>query len=171
MASWLNSYKARWLLNHMTDAMQASLEENQSEQKQTAYANELMRRGASDEPASTSTMGLRNATGEYNCFLNVIIQCLWHCRVFRQSVMDWHPAAFEVTFCSDTSLAAWTACLVLPLPAEASQLSLCWLWSNFCFQAVLCSMYNHCYLALGPRHMVLVAILHLLCAHTIFVEC
>ena len=77
--------------------MQASLEETQSEQKQTAYANELMRQGGSDEAASTSTMGLRNATGEYNCFLNVIIQCLWHCCVFRQSVMDWHSNAYEVT--------------------------------------------------------------------------
>ncbi len=27
--------------------------------------------------------GLQNQIGEYNCFLNVIIQCLWHCRSFR----------------------------------------------------------------------------------------
>ncbi|KAL3144125.1 hypothetical protein ABBQ32_003915 [Trebouxia sp. C0010 RCD-2024] len=76
-------------------ALQASLAETQSEQKQAAYAAELMRQDASHEPATASTMGLRNATGEYNCFLNVIIQCMWHCRVFRQSVMDWHPAAYQ----------------------------------------------------------------------------
>lgn len=76
--------------------MQASLEETQSEQKQTAYAAELLRQGASHEPATTSTMGLRNATGEYNCFLNVIIQCMWHCHVFRQAVMSWDAAAYQV---------------------------------------------------------------------------
>ena len=30
--------------------------------------------------------GLTNAAGEYNCFLNVIVQCLWHCGDFRQQV-------------------------------------------------------------------------------------
>ena len=29
-------------------------------------------------------VGLRNETGEYNCFLNTIIQCLWRCADFRQ---------------------------------------------------------------------------------------
>ena len=31
-------------------------------------------------------VGLRNETGEYNCFLNTIIQCLWRCADFRQQV-------------------------------------------------------------------------------------
>lgn len=35
--------------------------------------------------------GLRNEAGEYNCFLNVILQCLWHCRDFRQQVLSWPP--------------------------------------------------------------------------------
>lgn len=30
--------------------------------------------------------GLQNETGEYNCFLNVILQCLWRCTDFRQLV-------------------------------------------------------------------------------------
>jgi hypothetical protein len=30
--------------------------------------------------------GLSNEAGEYNCFLNAILQCLWHCRDFRQQV-------------------------------------------------------------------------------------
>jgi hypothetical protein len=35
---------------------------------------------------SLATPGLRNEIGEYNCFLNVIIQCLWRCAEFRQQV-------------------------------------------------------------------------------------
>ena len=30
--------------------------------------------------------GLRNEAGEYNCFLNVIVQCLWRCAEFRRMV-------------------------------------------------------------------------------------
>lgn len=30
-----------------------------------------------------ATPGLQNQIGEYNCFLNVIIQSLWNCRHFR----------------------------------------------------------------------------------------
>ncbi|KAI3434593.1 hypothetical protein D9Q98_002662 [Chlorella vulgaris] len=35
--------------------------------------------------------GLRNEVGEYNCFLNVIVQCLWRCGEFRQEVSEWLP--------------------------------------------------------------------------------
>ncbi len=45
-----------------------------------------------DEP-SVSAAGLANAVGEYNCFLNVIIQCLWHCKEFRRTVKGVAPAA------------------------------------------------------------------------------
>ncbi|KAK9808880.1 hypothetical protein WJX72_005660 [[Myrmecia] bisecta] len=38
-----------------------------------------------------ATPGLQNAAGEYNCFLNVIIQCLWHCTDFRERLMCWGP--------------------------------------------------------------------------------
>jgi hypothetical protein len=41
---------------------------------------------AAAQPAAQAvdvgTAGLANATGEYNCFLNVVIQCLWSCRDF-----------------------------------------------------------------------------------------
>lgn len=30
--------------------------------------------------------GLSNEAGEYNCFLNAILQCLWHCAEFRRQV-------------------------------------------------------------------------------------
>ena len=32
--------------------------------------------------------GLRNEDGQYNCFLNVIIQALWHLRSFRQRLLQ-----------------------------------------------------------------------------------
>ena len=35
--------------------------------------------------------GLQNEAGEYNCFLNVIIQCLWHCQQFRHGVLALPP--------------------------------------------------------------------------------
>jgi hypothetical protein len=38
--------------------------------------------------------GLRNEDGQYNCFLNVIIQALWHLRSFRQRLLQLQaPAA------------------------------------------------------------------------------
>jgi hypothetical protein len=36
--------------------------------------------------------GLANDSGEYNCFLNVVVQCLWHCAEFRAAVLAWPPA-------------------------------------------------------------------------------
>ena len=41
--------------------------------------------------AALPAAGLSNETGEYNCFLNVIIQCLWHCPEFRAAVAAWPP--------------------------------------------------------------------------------
>ena len=38
--------------------------------------------------ATTAQPGLSNATGEYNCFLNAIIQCLWQCPGFRNGLLD-----------------------------------------------------------------------------------
>ena len=31
--------------------------------------------------------GLQNQMGEYNCFLNVVVQCLWHCAAFREGFL------------------------------------------------------------------------------------
>ncbi|KAL4433789.1 hypothetical protein ABPG75_000230 [Micractinium tetrahymenae] len=46
---------------------------------------------AAPPPSDVATPGLRNEAGEYNCFLNVIIQCLWRCADFRQQIMAWGP--------------------------------------------------------------------------------
>jgi hypothetical protein len=37
--------------------------------------------------------GMRNEGGSYNCFLNVIIQALWHLRSFRQRMLTLTPTA------------------------------------------------------------------------------
>ena len=49
--------------------------------------------------------GLRNETGEYNCFLNVIIQCLWRCADFRQQVGVHKSLA--AALCSIPCATAW----------------------------------------------------------------
>lgn len=38
------------------------------------------------EVAALSLPGLRNESGEFNCFLNVVLQCLWRCADFRAEV-------------------------------------------------------------------------------------
>lgn len=46
-----------------------------------------------------ATPGLQNQIGEYNCFLNVVIQCLWHCREFQSrfsSLAQDNPAIIQV---------------------------------------------------------------------------
>lgn len=47
-----------------------------------------------DEIGRVSAPGLANEAGEYNCFLNVVIQCLWHCKDFRTRVMTWPPRLY-----------------------------------------------------------------------------
>lgn len=44
--------------------------------------------------ALTAAVGLANATGEYNCFLNTIIQCMWHCTHFRAYLEQFPPGTF-----------------------------------------------------------------------------
>jgi hypothetical protein len=39
--------------------------------------------------------GLANETGEYNCFLNVVVQCLYSCREFRNQVWELPPYVAE----------------------------------------------------------------------------
>lgn len=46
--------------------------------------------------AGTSTPGLQNNLGEYNCFLNCILQCLWNCHEFRPNLQNWLPHRVQV---------------------------------------------------------------------------
>ncbi|KAK9801357.1 hypothetical protein WJX73_009686 [Symbiochloris irregularis] len=50
--------------------------------------------GAEVEPASQAA-GLQNNIGEYNCFLNVILQCLWRCHDFRVAFMEQDPSCLQ----------------------------------------------------------------------------
>ena len=45
--------------------------------------------------AAAAQPGLSNATGEYNCFLNAIIQCLWQCQGFRAGLLGADMAALS----------------------------------------------------------------------------
>ena len=70
-----------WPLLRGVLRLQASLQE-------TARPVGLARDRPATGVADVAMPGLRNETGEYNCFLNVIIQCLWHCSDFRTAVMS-----------------------------------------------------------------------------------
>ena len=50
--------------------------------------------GASAAPAGEA--GLQNEAGEYNCFLNAVVQCLWHCAAFRDGLLRLSHAALQV---------------------------------------------------------------------------
>ncbi|KAL4437094.1 hypothetical protein ABPG75_004233 [Micractinium tetrahymenae] len=58
------------------------------------------------EVAALALPGLRNEAGEFNCFLNVVVQCLWRCRDFRESVLSWDPQviASDAVLCALHSL-------------------------------------------------------------------
>jgi hypothetical protein len=57
-----------------------------------ALTASMARLGASAPPpppsAASDAGGLANATGEYNCFLNAIVQALYHVRCFRRHLLD-----------------------------------------------------------------------------------
>ncbi|PRW57916.1 ubiquitin carboxyl-terminal hydrolase [Chlorella sorokiniana] len=50
--------------------------------------------GGAQDAEALALAGLRNEAGEYNCFLNVVVQCLWRCAEFRQQVAGW-DASFQ----------------------------------------------------------------------------
>lgn len=49
--------------------------------------------------------GLVNNRGENNCFLNVVIQSLWHLESFRSRFFGW-----DMHKCNKTSLASCVHC-------------------------------------------------------------
>jgi hypothetical protein len=51
-----------------------------------------------------SVAGLANQTGEYNCFLNVVVQCLWNCKAFTQQVWVWDKCALSWGSCQRSSI-------------------------------------------------------------------
>ena len=62
--------------------------------------------------------GLRNDSGLNNCFLNVVIQCLWHLHCFREALLSLQPQV--------RLLPSWVPCQAL---------------SNLCeMRTLLCSL-------------------------------
>jgi hypothetical protein len=53
--------------------------------------------GAPPPDASSSSTGLANASGEYNCFLNSLVQALFHVRRFRTHLLNSHVPAFDAS--------------------------------------------------------------------------
>lgn len=54
--------------------------------------------------------GLRNDSGLNNCFLNVVIQCLWHLHSFREALLSLQPQV--------RLLPSWVPCQVLSTLCE-----------------------------------------------------
>eukprot|EP00966_Prymnesium_polylepis_P205933 4772040-Prymnesium_polylepis.1 len=46
-----------------------------------------MREQSTGKEGSPAAAGIANPRGEYNCFLNVVIQALWHVHAFRDAVL------------------------------------------------------------------------------------
>lgn len=43
--------------------------------------------------------GLKNDSGLNNCFLNVVIQCLWHLPSFREALLSLQPQVVDLLLC------------------------------------------------------------------------
>ena len=81
-------------VDELQAALEASVRETRKERPKRGYARALSGEAldglASDSPqrAEGPGGGLRNLEGEYNCFLNVVIQSLWHLPPFSRAVQD-----------------------------------------------------------------------------------
>ena len=73
---------------------------------------ELLQQPAQEELGSAAVTGLSNEAGEYNCFLNVIVQCLWRCADFRAQVGDGPCVGCRAHLVARTS---GCACLLIKL--------------------------------------------------------
>lgn len=110
--------------------MQASLADEETQVPGNALVPTWLSAAQSGLASASAQQGtgLRNATGEYNCFLNVIIQCLWHCASFRHAVMQWPKAVYQVSkhrmaAADMTCRPQWMLCL-LPCLKQAKRHSI-----------------------------------------------
>ena len=91
--------------------------------RQTSHVGGLTWEGhLPDLLATRLVRGLRNDSGLNNCFLNVVLQCLWHSPAFRGSVLSLTPADLDA--CGSTQDAAVLRALraiFLDLAAPAEQ--------------------------------------------------
>ncbi|GAB4814795.1 hypothetical protein N2152v2_001841 [Parachlorella kessleri] len=85
------------LLPRAQVAQQAQQEQRphqQLAQQQQQQQAQRQAKAAAVEPSAVDLEGLRlvrgmtNAPGAYNCFLNVVVQCLWHLAPFRTALLE-----------------------------------------------------------------------------------
>ena len=76
--------------------------------------------GANDGQGQGPAAGLVNRDGEYNCFLNVVIQSLWHLPRFSGAVQLELPDTFGATRDPDVAVAASLCEVFAALDAESS---------------------------------------------------
>ena len=77
------------------DELNAALEASMRETKRPkggAGASAASGSRETSAPAGPGA-GLRNLEGEHNCFLNVVVQSLWHIPAFNRAVQTLHPVA------------------------------------------------------------------------------
>ena len=58
--------------------------------------NARLRATTGSDNSACRVRRLQNETGEYNCFLNVVVQCLWRCAAFRSGLLRLDPSQLEV---------------------------------------------------------------------------
>lgn len=75
---------------HMQESMKEQLALSSQQQQLDSY------RAATSSNVVSHAAGLHNQTGEYNCFLNVIVQCLWSLEGFCEQIMEWPRAVYQV---------------------------------------------------------------------------
>ncbi|KAL3139457.1 hypothetical protein ABBQ38_003787 [Trebouxia sp. C0009 RCD-2024] len=91
--SWSSTAASPFQSAHLSDyeamqlAMQASLGPE--------HATTPTYLAAAQQRSPQAGTGLRNDVGENNCFLNAIMQSLWHCATFRRAVLQWPLHAYQ----------------------------------------------------------------------------
>ncbi|KAH9109398.1 hypothetical protein AeMF1_015519 [Aphanomyces euteiches] len=91
-----------------TDSTAAVKGKKKKRNKQSQAASTPLTSSVVDNSATVSEKGLRNDTGENNCFLNVVVQALYHLETFQDSLakVDKHTCAGDgrCVYCALTSV-------------------------------------------------------------------
>ena len=102
-------------------SVQASLKTAKLPKSTLALKRAIALQNGVSEPDAAATEdssagpGLQNETGEYNCFLNVVVQCLWHCRAFRDAFLSLNRRIIQVSHSAASSCSPTLMNSVLPI--------------------------------------------------------
>lgn len=89
------SLRDQTMLEEVRAAAAAAVAAEWSAYSSSSLRNAAETSGIQSRESSAAAPGLTNEIGEYNCFLNVVVQCLWHCSEFRAAVMSWPPEIYQ----------------------------------------------------------------------------